>query len=81
MEGVLLSFYFTRKITSCACLMGSEIKVIFYWLAHAFILLKLLFKLVAEKFTLLTTEKNETSPAKRLCCEAFLKIVYLDNRQ
>ena len=37
---------------SCPCLFGSGLKVISHWLAQAFILLKSLFKLIAEKLLL-----------------------------
>ena len=52
-------FVLGEKITSFACLLGSELKVIYHWFAQAFILLKSLFKLVADKFILSTTEKSE----------------------
>ena len=70
-------FYFTRKITSCACLLGLGLKVIFQWFAQAFILLKSLFKLVADKFI---TEKKWNTVCKEpdICCEAVCKVVYID---
>ena len=46
--------------------MKSELKVIFHGLAQASVLLKSLFKLVADKLILLTTEKSETFSAKTL---------------
>ena len=52
-------FVLGEKITYFACLLGSELKVIYHWFAQAFILLKSLFKLVADKFILSTTEKSE----------------------
>ena len=58
--------FYEKKITSCAFLLVSGLKIIFHWFAQAFILLKSLFKLVADKFLLSTTEKGETLPAKSL---------------
>ena len=52
-------FVLGEKITYFVCLLGSELKVIYHWFAQAFILLKSLFKLVADKFILSTTEKSE----------------------
>ena len=54
------SLYYEKKITSCSCLLESELKVIFHRLAQGFILL---FKLVADKSVLSTTE---TSSVKSL---------------
>ena len=42
---------------SCACLLGSSLKVIFHLFAQKFILLESLFKSVADKFILLIAEK------------------------
>ena len=55
--GFDIFFILRKKTASCACLMGSRVKDIFHWLVQAFILLKSLFKLLADKFILLTTEK------------------------
>ena len=58
--------FYEKKITSCAFLLVSGLKIIFHWFAQAFILLKSLFKLVADKFILSTTEKSGISPANSL---------------
>ena len=55
-----------KKITSCKCLLGSRLKVTSHCFAQAFILLRSLLKLVADKFVLSTAEKCETSSAKSL---------------
>ena len=47
-------------INSCACLLGSGLKVIFHRFAPAFILLKSLFKLVVDRFVLSITEKKKS---------------------
>ena len=60
------SLFYKKKITSYACLLGSGLQIIFHWFAQAFILLKSLFKLVADKFILSATEKSETSSTKSL---------------
>ena len=58
--------YFTRKHNLLRLFVGSGSKDIFRLLTKAFILLKSLFKLVADKFILSTTEKSEASSAKSL---------------
>ena len=45
-------------------MLGSGLKVIFHLFTQAFILLKSLFKSVADKFILSTAEKSETLSAK-----------------
>ena len=55
-----------EKMTSCAWMLGLVLKLIFDWLAEAFILLKSLFKLVTDKFILSTTETMERSSVKNL---------------
>ena len=64
--GCNVFFILREKLTSCTCLLGSGLKVTFHWLAQAFILPKSLFKLVADKFILSTTEKSGTLSAKSL---------------
>ena len=59
-------FILREKITSYACLLGSGLKVIFHLLAQAFILLKSLFRLDADKFIFSTAGKSETWSAKSL---------------
>ena len=57
-------------------MLGSGLKVIFQWFTQAFILLKSLFKLVADKFI---TEKKWNTVCKEpdICCEAVCKVVYI----
>ena len=69
-------FILWQKTTSCSCLLGWGLKVIFLWFARAFMLVKSPFKLIADKFILWTTEKGETSFSKSLAfVEAFWRIV------
>ena len=63
-------------MTSCACLLGSDLKVISYWFVQAFILFKSLSKLVSNKFILSTIEKGKHQ--RRVCCLFWVcqKMVY-----
>ena len=56
--GCDIFFILREKTAFCAYLMGSRLGDIFHWLAQAFIFLKSLFKLLADKFILLTTENS-----------------------
>ena len=38
-EGCDISFILQEKLTSCTCLLGSMLKVIFRWFAQAFVFL------------------------------------------
>ena len=60
----LLSFL--EKITSCACLLGSGLKLIFHWNAHLFIFFRSSFKFFADKVISWTTENREVSSANSL---------------
>ena len=55
-----------EKITSCACLLESGLKLIFHWQAQLFILLKSSFKFFADKFLSNIIEKRNVSPANSL---------------
>ena len=66
----LLSFL--EKITSCACLLGSGLKLIFHWNAHLFIFFRSSFKFFADKVISWTTEKKEASSANSLGFETKL---------
>ena len=48
---VRFPFYFARKNNHLCLFVVIRLKVIFHWFAQAFILLKSLFKLVANKFS------------------------------
>ena len=72
-------FILWRKTTSCTCLLGSGLKVIFHRFARKFILLNLPFKLFADKLILSTTEKSKKSLAKSLAfVEVSWKIIYIN---
>ena len=57
----LLSFL--EKITSCACLLGSGLKLIFHWNVHLFIFFRSSFKFFADKIISWTTKNREVSSA------------------
>ena len=54
------------KITSWACLVGSELNLIFHWKPQLFIFIKSLFKSFTVEFVLWTTENREVSSANNL---------------
>ena len=64
-------FILREKITSCASLLGSGVKVVFHWFFQAFILLMSLFKLIADKFVLSIAEKvkHRLQRTYDICCE------------
>ena len=49
MEGVVSFSFYEKKITSCGCLLGSGLKVIFHWFDQTFISHKSLFILVTAE--------------------------------
>ena len=57
---------FLEKITSCACLLGSGLKLIFYWNAYLFIFFRSSFKFFADKVISWTTENREVSSGNSL---------------
>ena len=57
----LLSFL--EKISSCACLLGSGLKLIFHWNSHLFIFFRSSFKFFADNVISWTTENREISSA------------------
>ena len=59
-------FFFFEKITSFACLAGSELNDIFQLKARARIFTKSLFSLEIKTLALFTTEKREVSSANSL---------------
>ena len=61
-----------EKISSCACLVGSGLKLIFHWKTHSPIFFKSLFRSIFEASTFLTTEKSEVSSANNLGFDAKL---------
>ena len=64
MLDVQLSFGLTSETTSCACLDGSGLKLIFHWKAHSFILSKSSQSLLAVAFGSFINVSNEVSSAK-----------------
>ena len=66
MEGWQVFWILREKITSWACLLGSGLKLIFHWNAQLLILLKSLFKWLAEILTFCTMEKRDVSSTKSL---------------
>ena len=59
-----------KKISSCACLVGSVLKFIFHWNTHSPIFFKSLFRSMFETSTFLTTEKSEVLSANNLGFDA-----------
>ena len=59
-----------EKISSCACLVGSGLKLTFHWNAHSPIFFKSLFKPTFEASTFLTPEKSVVSSANNLGFDA-----------
>ena len=70
---------FLEKITSCACLLRSGLKLIFHWNAHLFIFFISSFKFFADKVISWTTEKKEVSSANSLGFEIKLSERSLTN--
>ena len=63
---------FLKKITSCAYLLGSGLKLIFRWNAHLFIFFRSWFKFFADKVISWTTKNRDTSSANSLGFETKL---------
>ena len=57
---------FQLNITSCACLVNSGLKIIFYWIAQLLITDRSLHKVAAFDRMSLTTEKRDVLSAKSL---------------
>ena len=57
---------FLLNITSCTCLVKSELKIIFHWKAQLLITARSLRKVAALDWMSLTTEKRDVSSAKSL---------------
>ena len=64
--GCDIALDFRLKITSCACFLGSGLKLIFHWNAHLFIFAKSLFSSRAEVLLPWITEKKDVSSAKSI---------------
>ena len=60
---------FRLKVTSCACFLGSELKLIFHWNDHLFIFAKSLFSSRAEVLLSWFTVNKGVSSAKSLAFE------------
>ena len=61
-----------KKVSSCACLVGSGLKLNFHWKAHSPIFFKSLFRLIFEASTIITTGKSEMSSGNYLRFDAEL---------
>ena len=61
--GGYISFTLRLKMTSWACLVGSEIKFIFHWKTELFIIFKSLLRSFADAWVSCTTENEEVSSA------------------
>ena len=73
---------FQLKITSCACFLGSELKFIFHWNSHLFVLAKSLFSSRAEVLLSWITENKDVSSAKSLAFEdnpSDKSLIYIKN--
>ena len=62
-------FNFRLKIISCACFVGSGLKLILKWNAHLFIFAKSLFSSIAEVLLSWITEKKDVSSENSLAFE------------
>ena len=74
---------FRLKITSCACLLMSRLKLIFQCNAQSITLARSSFNTFVEAFTLKTTENSEVSSAQSyvLKDESFVKsLIYIKNK-
>ena len=69
---VINHLHSARKISSCACLVGSGLKFIFYWNAHSPVFFKSLFRSIFEASTFLTTGTSEVSLTNNLVFDAKL---------
>ena len=65
-SGWLVFLILQEKITSWACLEGSELKLVFHWYAQLLIFDRSLFKILPDKVISRTTKKREVSSAKSL---------------
>ena len=61
--GVHIALDFRLKITSCACFLGSGLKLVFYWKVHVFIFDKSLLRLRAGVLISWITENKGKSAA------------------
>ena len=76
-------FNFLLKITSCACLVMSGLKLIFHCNTQSWTLARLSFNSFAEASTLKTTENSEVSCTKSFALddESFVEsLIYIKNR-
>ena len=64
--------FYKKKISSCACLVGSGLKLTFRWKAHSPIFFKLLFRSIFDASAFLTTNKSDVSSANNLGFDARL---------
>ena len=62
----MTSFFFTLNITSCACLLGSGLKLIFYWKGQLLINFKSFLTSFAEILTSWDTQNKEVSSLNNL---------------
>ena len=67
--GCMVAFIFLEKITSCACLVWSELNDIFFWYAQSCVFNRLLLSVKAEVFTQFTMVDKEVLSAKGLTSE------------
>ena len=67
----MADWYFeVLKITFCACLVGSRLKYIFYWIVQALILNKSLFKFLTDLVIFSATVNEDVSSANNFGLDA-----------
>ena len=76
--------FFLLNITSCACLLGSGLKLIFHWKAQSLINFKSLLISLAQVLTSWAMENKEVSSANNL--HSFLRpfgksLIYIKNKR